>query len=96
MPVPLRAALRLTLALSVAGCFVLPERPRIEPVPAGERIEEKSPPQRAPSERGIMPKRVTGKQHPNILLAGDGTSCTVSDERYRKVQVGKHEICAWR
>lgn len=95
MPLPVRGALPFALAVSVASCFEL-ERPRVEPVPAGQSIEEKSPAQRAPAERGIMPKRVTGKQHPNILLAGDGTSCTVSDERYRKIQVGKHEICAWR
>jgi hypothetical protein len=95
MPRLLFRVFPLAVGFTVTSC-ILPEPPRVEPVPPGQGIEEKSPRQRAPAERGVMSKRVIDKQPPNILVAGDGTSCTVTAERYRKVQIGKHEICLWR
>jgi len=65
----------------------------------GRQVEETPRPTsqgRSTPERGIMPKRVTGKQEPNLLLADDGTSCAVTADRYRDVQIGKYAVCAWR
>ncbi len=98
MRVPLRRAVPITLTFVAANC-ILPGPERIEPMSGARGIEERSP--ATPKggsmpERGVMPKRVTGKQEPNILLAEDGTSCPVTADRFRKVQLGKHEVCAWR
>jgi hypothetical protein len=96
MQVPRRAALPLILAFIPTNCIVLDPQ-RVEPLSGARGVEETAPatPKGKP-DRGVMPKRVTGKQEPTILLAGDGTSCLVTAERYRKVQLGKFEVCAWR
>jgi hypothetical protein len=98
MQVPLRAARPFVFALIATNCIVL-DPPRVDPMSGARGIEETSPTTptgNSKPDRGVMPKRVTGKQEPNILLAGDGTSCLVTAERYRKVQLGKFEVCAWR
>jgi hypothetical protein len=92
MRVSLRRALPLTLAVVAASC-ILP-RQGVDPL-SGARGAARTKGTRQP-QRGFMPKRVMGKQEPNILLASDGTSCTVTAERYRDVQLGKYELCAWR
>jgi hypothetical protein len=98
MRVLLHHALQIALALAAAGC-VLPGGQRVDPLSGGQQVEATPRPMpegRSTPERGIMPKRVTGKQEPNLLLADDGTSCTVTADRYREVQLGKYAVCAWR
>lgn len=98
MRVPLRHPLLLTLVLIAASC-VLPGRQGVDPTAGSRGIEETSRPTpqgRPTQKRGIMSKRVTGKQDPNLLLADDGTSCPVTADRYRDVQVGKYAVCAWQ
>lgn len=91
----IRRALPLAVAFVAASCII----PRGQADPLGGTRDETSPgtPKGGSMpDRGIMPKRVTYKQEPNILHAKDGTSCTVTPDRYRKVKIGKYEVCAWR
>lgn len=38
---------------------------------------------------------VSSKVEPNILVATDGASCTVSKNRWEKAEVGHRYFCAW-
>ena len=38
---------------------------------------------------------VSSKVEPNVLIAMDGASCTVSKERWEKAKVGDHYFCNW-
>ena len=40
-------------------------------------------------------KVVSSKIEPNVLVAMDGTSCTVSTERWEKAEVGRRYFCNW-
>lgn len=40
-------------------------------------------------------KIVSSKVEPNVLLATDGASCTVSKSRWEKAEVGHPYFCAW-
>lgn len=85
-------ALPLVLAIGSAAC-ILPGGHRVEPTPGVVGVVVKSP--NMPN-RGLMRKRVTAKQEPDLLLAEDGTSCRVSAERYREVEVGTDQLCGWQ
>jgi hypothetical protein len=78
--------------LTLAGC-ILPGGQRVEPIPGAVGVVVTSP---AMPKRGLMRKRVMAKQEPDVLLAEDGTSCRVSAERYRDVEVGSDELCGWQ
>ncbi|HEU5186469.1 MAG TPA: hypothetical protein VFU01_18000 [Gemmatimonadaceae bacterium] len=96
-PTPLRAVPALSLVVIAVAC--LHGGQRVDPLAGGRQVEETPRPTqqgRSTPERGIMPKRVIGKQDLNLLLADDDTSCAVSAERYRDIQIGKYAVCAWR
>lgn len=38
---------------------------------------------------------ISSKVEPNVLLAADGASCTVSKNRWEKAEVGHRFFCAW-
>jgi predicted small secreted protein len=40
-------------------------------------------------------KVVSSKVEPNVLVAADGASCTVSKNQWDKVEVGRRYFCAW-
>ena len=40
-------------------------------------------------------KVVSSKVEPNVLVAMDGASCTVSKERWEKAEVGRRYFCNW-
>jgi len=40
-------------------------------------------------------KPVFGKQPPSLLLARDGTQCTVSEERFERTIIGRSVWCIW-
>ena len=44
----------------------------------------------------VSRKRVAAKEEPSTLVAEDGTRCTVTKSRFRKVDVGDWATCAWR
>ena len=44
----------------------------------------------------IAGKTVVRKDGPNILVAGDGSICVVSQERFDKTEVGMKALCGWR
>jgi hypothetical protein len=43
----------------------------------------------------LASKPVSGKEPPHRLLARDGTSCTVSPDKYEKVIIGRSVWCVW-
>jgi hypothetical protein len=45
---------------------------------------------------GLAWKEVQTKREPVYLIALDGTECTVSKERFAKVEVGENALCLWR
>jgi hypothetical protein len=80
-------ALQLALILTLASCIQLGGGAPASGVPG---------PEGGAPQRGLLRKRVTAKQEPNLLLAADGTSCAVTAERYREINVGDHEGCVWQ
>jgi hypothetical protein len=46
--------------------------------------------------RGFTRERVITKQEPDLLIAEDATSCRVSAERYRDVEIGEEELRGWQ
>ena len=40
-------------------------------------------------------KAVVGKQPPNLLIAQDGSQCTVPQEKYAQVALGRPMVCIW-
>ena len=98
MRVQLRYGLPLLLIFGLASCIRLGGKlgePRAG-VPGVEGTSTSLPKRGSTPTRGLFRKRVTGKQAPNLLLAHDGTSCAVTAERYRDVEVGDHEVCVWQ
>jgi hypothetical protein len=43
----------------------------------------------------FAPKPVIGKQPPHLLLARDGTQCTVSSSKYERARLGTSVWCIW-
>ena len=96
MRVRLRYGILLVLIFGLASCIRLGGKlgePR-SGIPGAEGTT--SIPKGGRATHGLFRKRVTGKQAPNLLLAHDGTSCAVTAERYREVEVGDHEVCVWQ
>jgi hypothetical protein len=88
--------LLLVALLAQAACILVPMGKR-----APTRPEERDP--RSPTTladgRGDQPgfglKPVVGKQPPSVLLARDGTQCTVSEEKFERVILGTSVWCVW-
>src|SRR5688500_5365239 len=78
--------------VALTGC-ILPGGQRVQPIPGVVGVVVTSP--NLP-ERGLTRKRVVTKQEPNLLLAEDGTSCRVSKDRYREVEVSTDQLCGWQ
>lgn len=98
MRLRLGRALPLALIFSLASCIRLGSLVG-EPasgVPGAEGTSASVPKRGGTPTRGLLRKRVTAKQDPNLLIAEDRTSCPVTAERYRDVDVGDHELCAWQ
>jgi hypothetical protein len=72
-------ALVLT-ALATAGCMSMPYAKN-----GGEMVKSS----------GLGWKHVQSKREPVYLIAVDGTECTVSKERFAKVQPGGSALCVW-
>lgn len=84
-----RAAFMLSL-MALAACGLSGNVPRPNDGPAG--IGAASDPL---EEEGPTLKVVGGKRSPNILVASDRTTCRVSRERFREVEVGTEQYCDW-
>jgi hypothetical protein len=44
---------------------------------------------------GFSRKLVSGKQSPSLLIARDGSRCTVSEKRFADTKEGEQVWCAW-
>jgi hypothetical protein len=92
MRLSLRRVLPLAFIFTFASCIRIAGLPGEPPEGASA-----SGPKRGPEPtRGLLRKRVAGKEAPSLLLAQDGTSCPVTPERFRDVTVGDHEVCVWQ
>jgi hypothetical protein len=84
------------LAAFMLGACILSTGHRVEPLggpDGGAGVIVTSP---ATAKAGTMRKRVVSKQKPDTLVAEDGTTCRVSPERYRDVEIGRDELCTWQ
>ena len=94
----------LVTGITLSGCIANPWTPRApgprEPgpfdntpgAPTTGRVPDDTPPS-APSR--AWRKAVAAKEPPARLVAADGTSCAVSEERYARVAVGDVVWCIW-
>ncbi len=69
-----------TVALALSGCLFPGRQPGPVPGEAGS----------------FRPKTVQAKEPPNILIAIDGTRCSVSADRYESTNEGDVAWCWWR
>lgn len=102
-PLPIRrhgsdAILLLFLAgLIVAGCGPSASRPGVIRPPADwvriplEDVDDESR-RRSPA---ISAKEVRRKVEPSVLVARDGTRCLVTENRFRRIEIGDWIRCAW-
>lgn len=86
-------AMVLAATLLLSGCiwtgWPLKQKP-LQP-PSG-----RPDPQRATAVAGPGWKVVSGKREPNILIARDGTECTVQQQAWEDAAVGEKTFCFWR
>ena len=90
-----RAALFVVL-VAQGACIAIPMGKRAPTRP--ENPEPGSPAARATTRRdapafGLKP--VVGKQPPSLLLARDGTQCTVSEDKFERTIIGTSVLCVW-
>jgi hypothetical protein len=82
-----RTACTLMTMFLLGACALEPLQPRGSVRPESDtRVR---PP--APSRKEVVEKRDL-----NLLIARDGTRCTVSEQAYRSTSVGDHVTCFWR
>jgi hypothetical protein len=94
---PLVVACSLLASLSAGSCA--PIRPMSMPNRGGDPREmpgSTAEPRTTTRDLPTYLKVVAGKEPPTTLIAHDGSRCTVTERRYRDVQVGDDALCAWR
>lgn len=89
--------------LAIGGCRPLyVGNDGISNRPPAPRVPTSPRPGRNPAvtdSAAIVPlesKRVRSKEEPVTLYAHDGSSCTVSEQRFREIIVGQTVRCGWR
>jgi len=88
----------LIVASSACGSLATPHTLTDDPIgpvplPGDDRTGTK---EIGAGERGDHEKLVMAKDEPFTLMAGDGTSCRVSEKRFRRVRIGDKYICNWQ
>lgn len=84
------------LVLASSGCsfaFGRDRSPITLPTPTMERRSSGTGNRDAADAFG--PKKVYGKQDPSVLIARDGTTCSVSKHKYDSTRIGASVWCAW-
>jgi hypothetical protein len=96
------AAIPLVL-ISLAGCRPLyvgndgvSTRPPAPRVPTNPRPGRNPATTDSATVVGLSSKPVSSKEAPVTLFAHDGSSCTVSESRFREIVVGQQVRCGWR
>jgi hypothetical protein len=85
----LRRTFVLTAVLAVSGCSLpplLPRSPTDPPAGSGSRAQRPAPAR----------KEVVEKRDMSLLVARDGSSCTVPDHVFRSTEIGDRIACLWR
>jgi hypothetical protein len=84
-----RARLVCTLAAVLIGaCALDPIQPRRTAQPGVSEAPARPP---APARKEVVEKRDLG-----LLIASDGTICSVSEQVFRTTSVGDRVTCLWR
>jgi hypothetical protein len=83
----------VALLVLVQGCILAVDRGGRPPELGRQRVRSNSVARRAT--RGYGPKAVQDKQPPARLLARDGTSCVVSEQKYESTALGASVWCIW-
>jgi hypothetical protein len=78
------AAVLLIAAILLSGCIAPMRMPQDNTLMKGSA-----------STGSLGRKPVTGKREPAYLIAVDGTECTVSKKKFKKVKVGDAVFCLW-
>jgi hypothetical protein len=81
----------LVVAVSLLGC-VRAEHPGVTRVGGGGRIPQAGG---AATRAALSQKVVSGKEEPTTLIALDGSTCSVSAQRFRETAIGEKVWCAW-
>jgi hypothetical protein len=90
------ALLMIALATGTSGCIqpVVPGVPGLEPEPP-RTIPGQRPSPGADDRSRLSRKRVARKEPVSTLIAKDGSWCTVSEDRFRMIEVDDNVWCAW-
>ena len=96
LPIRLTTVALVAASFASSGCL---EAPRHRPsVPTIGRPSEPILPdgrRESTTESRLTRKRVSAKREVSTLVADDGSTCTVSDKRYRDTKVGDDAWCVW-
>ena len=91
------------LLISLAGCRAqylgndgVSTRPPAPRVPTNPRPGRTPAITDSATVVGLASKPVSSKEAPVTLFARDGSSCTVSEARFREIIVGQQVRCGWR
>jgi hypothetical protein len=89
----MRRLMVVGLLAVVTGCipaWLIPERARPETgrtIGSTARGHEPAP--------SLDRKRVSSKDPPQRVFAADGSSCVVTPERFREIEIGDAVLCVW-
>lgn len=96
MKAPFRRAVLLAGLVCVPGCNLLVLRGRTPDVlPKTPDSRSASTDQNSGAIEAYGLKPVNGKEEPSTLIARDGTSCTVSKDKYDSAKIGRAVWCTW-
>ena len=97
MKAPTSRAVLFAALVCVPGCIVKVGwggKPDVLPeMPMSDRSSSTDQTALAIEAFGLKP--VNGKEEPRTLIARDGTTCTVSKDKYESTQIGTTVWCTW-
>lgn len=83
------------LALASSACFGFGHATPHRPPPASQTPERRRFDSAVGEKPALEHKPVSGKTEPNLLIAKDGTVCTVSRDKFQKTIIGNSIWCLW-
>lgn len=101
MHIPTGVVLGAVILLAASGCVqpLVPGMGRVFPpndvLPKRTGSSIGRPDSTSASRPGFSRKLVSGKESPSILVARDGSRCTVSEKRFTETSEGEQMWCAW-
>ena len=90
--------LRVTILVAIVGtqgCVRLTRNSPPDLLPRMPLTSEPPTDDNRPLPEGYARKLVHGKENPTLLIARDGTSCTVSKKKFDSTRIGAPVWCSW-